>query len=40
MEEREIGTMVKAEIDGLRSGKIEDEFGWIEEVTSDVLADA
>jgi branched-chain amino acid aminotransferase len=40
MEEREIGVMVKAEIDGLRSGKIEDEFGWTEEVTSDVLADA
>ena len=40
MEDREIGIMVKAEIDGLRSGKVKDEFGWIEEVTSDVLADA
>jgi len=40
MEEREVGVMVKAEIDGLRSGKVQDEFGWIEEVTSDVLADA
>lgn len=40
LEERKIGAMVKAEIDGLRAGKIEDEFGWIEEVTSDVLADA
>jgi len=40
MEEREIGVMVKEQIDGLRSGKVEDQFGWTEEVTSDVLADA
>lgn len=29
MEEREIGEMVKAEINGIRAGLIEDKFGWI-----------
>ena len=29
MEEREIGEMLKAEINGIRSGKIEDKHGWI-----------
>lgn len=32
VEDRKIGTMVKAEIDGLRAGTIEDKFGWIVEV--------
>lgn len=29
MEKREIGEMVKAEINGIRAGLIEDKFGWI-----------
>lgn len=29
MEEREIGEMVKAEINGIRAGLIEDKYGWI-----------
>lgn len=40
VEEREIGAMVKAEIDGLRAGKIEDTHDWIEEVTPEVLEKA
>ncbi|NRB64487.1 MAG: branched-chain amino acid aminotransferase [Saprospiraceae bacterium] len=40
MEERKIGQMVKAEIDGLRSGKTEDKFNWIEEVPTNVFENA
>lgn len=29
MEEREVGEMVKAEINGIRAGLIEDKYGWI-----------
>ena len=38
MEDRKIGTMVKAEIDGLRAGTKEDKFGWIVPVESLVEA--
>ncbi len=40
VEGRKIGPMVKAQIDGLRSGKVKDERGWIVPVGTDVPVDA
>ncbi len=37
IENRKIGTMLKAEIDGIRSGEIKDGFGWMIPVKSKVL---
>jgi branched-chain amino acid aminotransferase len=34
MENRKIGTMIKAEIDGLRAGTVEDTRGWVIPVKS------
>ena len=36
--EREIGNMLKREIDGLRDGSIEDTYGWFTPVGSAVTA--
>ena len=30
--ERKIGNMLKAEIDGLRAGTVEDKFGWLTKI--------
>jgi len=38
LEERTIGNMLKAEIDGLRAGTIEDKFGWLVPVNIPVNA--
>ncbi|MCB0628278.1 MAG: branched-chain amino acid aminotransferase [Saprospiraceae bacterium] len=39
IEGRKIGPMIKDEIDGLRSGRIEDTHGWVEEVKTLELVD-
>lgn len=36
VEEREIGTLAKAEIDGLRAGMVEDKYGWLVPVKTTV----
>lgn len=40
MEDRKVGAMIKAEIDGLRAGTIADERGWVVPVQSDILVNA
>lgn len=40
MEDRKVGTMVKKEIDGLRSGKIEDTHDWVVPVKTEEPVDA
>lgn len=39
VEDRKIGPMIKDEIDGLRSGRVEDTRGWVQEVKSLQMAD-
>ena len=38
MEEREVGQLIKAQINGMRSGRIEDKHGWIEPVKAAIKA--
>lgn len=37
LEERKVGNMLKAEIDGLRAGTIADKYGWMQEIKSPVV---